>query len=772
MVARTSNNNRRSLFRYILLATTCVVAAPAAYAQTTPPAAESSAAEPKPAADTVTEILVTATRFNSTVTSVGKTPQAIIDTSQSIKVFSADELAFAGVLTLSDLGKLDSGQYTTPIGSGYVTQNYFRGFGGINTCGNFPIKINGFRSNCEMPADLSPYAGVDVLKGSSSSVYGQSFVAGTLVLNSKAPKRDFGGSASVELGQFDHKYGELDVYGSLTPDRRLYGRLVVSGLDEEASFDRFERKHVTVAPSLKFDITDQDSITWLMSYTHLNDGAGFGAPLAFNASGAGGGANGANYSVPDISYDKLGFLQPDWARHSGHWLDTSIKYEHIFDNDWRFSIAAQHNEANYENKFVWVGAFSPISTDKTQKTNVYLYFETERDHQWAGEVNLFGDVEAFGQKQTLFFGADYTESVLGVSPYIGKWLGGGSTGFNVYDGNWSVLPDPTGPSSFLPGGAYAPADFSVAYHRKEVNSGFSLGAVLRPSGKLNINLGARWSNDTQRQQRVCCSLPLASLQDAPTTTPRPDQDKWTYQLGANYELTESVHAYVSYGTTFEAANRYGFDPANPTGTGLFLGPQKGESTEVGFKGQSKNKLVNWSIDVFETSITNTFQQDPVHTQYAMSTGAERARGIELEWQGKILPAWDVTASLSHTKNKYTDGALKGISSPFAVPFGLSIFSSYKFLDGPLEGLGVGGGYIYKTRAPYKLNNGADLSHLINDDKELDLRVFYEVNTWRFDLFLNNVTNNRYIAPRLANAVQYDWFVNQPRRVYVKVAKKF
>ncbi|MFT4253312.1 MAG: TonB-dependent receptor, partial [Caulobacter sp.] len=640
------------------------------------------------------------------------------------------------------------------------------------TCGNFPVKINGFRSNCEMPADLSPYASVDVLKGSSSSVYGQSFVSGTLVLNSKLPKQDFGGSASLEYGQFKHLSGQFDVYGSLTQDQRVYGRLILSGVDEEASFTSFERKHVTVAPSLKFDITDKDTLTWVLSYTHINDGAGFGFPLAFDSSGAGGATNGANYSIPDLSYDQLGFLQPDWARHSGHWMDTSIKYEHVFDNNWHLSIAAQHNEANYENKYVWVGAFSTLSTDKTQSTNVYLYYDTERDHQWAGEVNLFGDVEAFGHKQTFFFGADYTETVLGISPYIGRWLSGSDSGFNVYEGNWSALPDPDGESGFLSGGTYYPASYAVAYHRKEVNSGFEIGAILRPSDKLTFNLGARWSNDTVRQQRVCCSLPLASLEDAATTTPRPDQSQWTYQLGANYALTPGLHGYVSYGTTFEAANRYGYDPDNPTGSGIFLGPQKGKTAELGLKGQSSNKLVNWSIDVFETSISNSFQQDPDHTQYTISTGAQRARGVEAEWQGKLTPNWDVSASVSSTKNTYQAGPLKGISSPFAVPLGISVFSSYKFLDGPLEGLGFGGGYIYKDRAKYVLNNGADISHLIADQKELDLRLFYEKDAWRFDLYANNVTNQRYIAPRLANAVQYDWFVNQPRRIYAKVSAKF
>jgi len=86
------------------------------------------------------------------------------------------------------------------MGSAYVTQNYFRGFGGTNTCNDFPIKVDGFRMNCEMPQDLSPYGRVDLLKGSSSSLYGQSFVAGTLVLVSKQPEEEFGGSASWNMG--------------------------------------------------------------------------------------------------------------------------------------------------------------------------------------------------------------------------------------------------------------------------------------------------------------------------------------------------------------------------------------------------------------------------------------------------------------------------------------------------------------------------------------------------------------------------------------------
>ncbi|MGH1559692.1 hypothetical protein ACRAWD_22435 [Caulobacter segnis] len=47
-------------------------------------------------------------------------------------------------------------------------------------------------------------------------------MSGTLVLNSKLPQQDFGGSASLEYGQFKHLSGQFDVCdGALTQDKRL-----------------------------------------------------------------------------------------------------------------------------------------------------------------------------------------------------------------------------------------------------------------------------------------------------------------------------------------------------------------------------------------------------------------------------------------------------------------------------------------------------------------------------------------------------------------------
>jgi len=63
----------------------------------------------------------------------------------------------------------------------------------------------------------------------------------------------------------------------------------------------------------------------LLTAPYFQNGAGFGFPLARNAAGPGGAANGANYSIPAIPLNQLGFLQPPWAQQQGNWLKHLVE---------------------------------------------------------------------------------------------------------------------------------------------------------------------------------------------------------------------------------------------------------------------------------------------------------------------------------------------------------------------------------------------------------------------------------------------------------------
>ncbi|MGH1559691.1 hypothetical protein ACRAWD_22430 [Caulobacter segnis] len=126
-------------------------------------------------------------------------------------------------------------------------------------------------------------------------------------------------------------------------------------------------------------------MTWVLSYTHINDGAGFGFPTAFDPSGAWRRPAGPTTQSPTClmtSWASCGQTGPaipgtGWTPRSS--TNTCLTMTGICRS------LAEHNEANYENKYVWVGAFNTLPTDKTQSTTSHLCYDTERDHQWAGE---------------------------------------------------------------------------------------------------------------------------------------------------------------------------------------------------------------------------------------------------------------------------------------------------------------------------------------------------------------------------------------------------
>src|ERR1700675_1293799 len=92
---RKSRTSDRRALRYLLIGSSCALGMSTGYADDTRPPKTVAAA----VHEELTEITVTATRFNTTdVYAITKIPERVIDTSQSIKVFSAAELHSGGIV--------------------------------------------------------------------------------------------------------------------------------------------------------------------------------------------------------------------------------------------------------------------------------------------------------------------------------------------------------------------------------------------------------------------------------------------------------------------------------------------------------------------------------------------------------------------------------------------------------------------------------------------------------------------------------------------------
>ena len=137
----------------------------------------------------------------------------------------------------------------------------------------------------------------------------------------------------------------------------------------------------------------------------------------------------------------------------------------------------------------------------------------------------------------------------------------------------------------------------------------------------------------------------------------------------------------------------------------------------------------------------------------------------------MLPNLSVIGSLAVLDAEYVKGQYTGLQPPNAPEFGLSLFANYQVVQGPLAGLGVGGGVVHKdglrTFAQFSNNFEFDFGGFT----EIDAKVTYDLEDWTFALSATNLANTKYYTTafnRLFNGVH----VNPARAVKFKVTRSF
>ena len=723
-------------------------------AQSAPEAQEQSA-------ERLEEVVVLGRNFNyDRLESANKMPMSVKDTPQAVKIITRDMLDFASVTDFNGMYKLDAGGHASFSGSGFAW-SYFRGF---STDFTEAFKVDGFRVLGRIQLDFAPYERLEMVKGAVSTMYGQSSVSGTLNAVSKKPMPGFGGSASFEGGQWGYYRGDFDVYGSVTADDRLTFRLVGAYSHEDSYLDIDYRKQWVFAPSLKYQLGENTSVLLQLDYQKFDYTPHDGVPVQFVGDPNDAAAYGiaSNYQWADVPRDRFGSAA--WARSDREAIFARTYLEHTFQNDWMLRSNLQYSQVSGLVKKAYIGGYSVLPPDGS--TDVTIYSDDTRDPLYSAEVNLFGDVEAFGRRHTLFFGADYSI----IYNILNNWgyanVSGADTGFNIVTNpDYSLIPEPQSIRDFYPGGIYG--DTGLIFRNNDRTDLYGLTAQLmaHPTDKLMVSLGARYSHSAYRSAFTCCG-PAEHEAPLPPREPGLKTSKTTFQAGATYAITPDVNAYVTWGQTFFPRDARAFD-------GRELGPDEGETIEGGFKGELFDKRVFWSAAYFDTAKTNVLSSDPAHPGFQLPLGEERSRGVEADLQGRLLPGWDLYVSAAKMKAEYTEGDLKGITSFLAPKFGLSVFTSYTLQGGTLRGLGFGAGVVYKDRPEFQdlVPGGLVYPQLFSDFTEVDLRVFYEREAWRFDLIGTNVLDEKYRATTfqwLTGAVEF----NPPRRVIAKVSYRF
>lgn len=677
------------------------------------------------------------------IESANKMPLPAKRTPQSVKVITQDMIEFASLNEFEDTYRIDASSHASHLNDGFA-RNYFRGFLADSSDA---FKLDGMRAFGVIDFDFASLERIEIVKGATSTMYGHASVGGTLNAISKQPTAEFGGSASVEAGNYDRYRVNLDLHGALTGNERLSGRLIASYLDEREAVDYSYRRVGVLAPSLKYEFDDATSLTLSTQYQHQEF-----LPLGnFGVQISGDPTDPASYHVPRVPRSRF-VGQPDQFQ-TAELVYARLLLDHSFDNGWQLRANTQFARVDNDSHQA-----QGITTHGDGTTDVELFGGPMEERVRSVEVHAFGKV-AWGQRElTLFFGVDryrgqnLQRSGLAFAP-------ASLTGFSVYEPDYSRLPAVlSSPLDYtFTNPALAPyinyAETSVS-DTIATETGYTAQVFTNVSGPLDAMLGVRYSEYENGSVEVCCDL--ASVQ-----APLPAKTYYrnyatTYQAGLTYALGSDLVAYASYGQSFTPRNEFTFDAANPSGRGRPVGPEDGETYEVGLKGELPGRAFSWSTALFEVARTNIAQPHPdpaLSDRYVVMIGKQRARGLELDAQGELAKGWSVYGSAAVLKNEFVGAKFNGYPSYFAPRWGVSLYSSYQWQAGRLRGFGVGGGVVYKKVVDARPFFGAVQGHaleLFDDVFEVDARVFYQRGPWHLSLAVTNALDGKYYTPSYAS----------------------
>ena len=265
--------------------------------------------------------------------------------------------------------------------------------------------------------------------------------------------------------------------------------------------------------------------------------------------------------------------------------------------------------------------------------------------------------------------------------------------------------------------------------------------------------------------------------------PQPGQpqnidERFTPYAGIVWDVTENLNIYGSYADSFtpQAA------PAGRTRVGGGeVQPLIGSQYEIGSKLALMDDRLLLSAAVYQIEQTNRLFNPPEDQTIYLQVGKVRARGVEAEATGEILPGWRINGGYTYTKTEYledTQPQYEGLSlTPIIPKHMIKAFTNYTVPGGALMGASVGGSVTWfsetsggnpSIRVPVTAAtpNGLSISSLVRQPSYavVDLRAGYRISPQvSVSVNVNNLLDKNYYA-RISSTGRGNYY-GSPRTVF-------
>lgn len=533
--------------------------------------------------------------------------------------------------------------------------------------------VNGVVSIASASPDPANLEMIEVIKGPSGSLYGGAAIGfGGLINNiTKKTLDTFGGRINYIFGSFEQHRVTADVYGPLSKDRKLLGRMnaafTSTGTFQDAGFNR----SFFLAPSLMYKANDRLDIQ-LDAEIYQNKATN---PLMVFLN-----------RRRELFARTPGELEFDFDKS---YTDNDVTFKNPMANirgnavyrmndQWTSNTTVSFNQRKSDGYFQYVMFL--------QADNDTLIDRFAGDQDYVAKVvnaqqNFVGDYRIGGMRNRTLIGVDYLfqQAETHNSPYV------------LVDQINTAYDDP----NYYTFNA-AKIDAAIAA---------SNGAETNNRSRNGV-LGAYVSNvlDVTPSLHVHLALRMDYFDnkgtydfDADTTRGAYSQTAFSPRVGLVYELVKDRMSFFgNYQNGFKNVGPI-VQPL-PDISGDFK-PQQAEQWEAGVKLNLFNNLMVLTASYYDISVSNitrpeSIERDGQFYNITVQDGTRLSRGVEFDLTAAPMEGLDIILSYSNNSSKLTkaDANVNNLRPTEAGPKNLfNVWASYTAHRGFLNGVGIGAG---------------------------------------------------------------------------------
>ncbi|KOC91903.1 TonB-dependent siderophore receptor [Winslowiella iniecta] len=630
-------------------------------------------------------------------TGATKTDEPLITTGQSISVVTRQQIEDQGATNLNQALNYTPGVFTNFAGaaSRFDTVS-LRGFHGGDTDNTF---LDGLRvmsdggSHNVLQVDPWFLERIDIIKGPSSALYGQTVPGGLVNMTSKRPQFAEQGHFRLSAGTQNTKGGAFD-YTNAINDQWAF-RLTGMTRTSDTQYDHTREERYAISPSLLWQ-PDEDTSLLLRAYLQKDPSGGYhgSVPLDGTTSEHNGKKLSRSFYEGESSLDQYKRTEQIY----------SYEFAHRFNETWAFRSNASYTHSNVKLDQVYqAGWVSPTSDELTR------YYSGTRSSLDAVAIDnqLEADFATGAVEHKVMLGAEYHQ-------YKNDLWDGGATATN--------LNAFTGVSGGTALNFYTDDDLTRRYYQT--------GIYLQDQMKLDkwhVDLSGRYDRIVAKQDN-----------DTSGDSRRRSDDHVSGRASVLYAFDNGISPYVSYSQAITPSSLTGPD-------NNLLKPSTAEQYEAGVKYQPVGTSDMYSIAVYDLTQKDVSSRDVVNA-INVPAGKVHSQGLELEARNQITPRLSTIAgyTLNHVRYKETPDNNDG-HTPYLTPNQIATAWAHYQFD---YGLSVGAGVRHLGKQWADNENTTRLPSVTL----FDASVRADLGAWNSQLkgaFVqvnaNNLTDREYIA---------------------------